>query len=580
MPAIKIDKFGAMLPKLSDHQLPDHMASLAENTWLDAGVLESMGVPRLVHTCASNSTLSVFRLPLVNNEASSMEASHWMEFDYPDVKVLRNPLSDDSYHRYYWCGETGAPPRYNTKARILSGLPPYKLGVPAPSSAPTLTLPGAGTPVTRAYVVTYVSAFGEEGPPSVPVTGTADSGSAWTINLPSPSGADTTDRNLAFKRIYRTVTSGAGVATYFRLTQVPIGDASFADSTLDSLLVTQPQLESSFWTEPPSDLEGWVMMSNGMVAGFVKQQLWFCEPYRMHAWPASYQLNTAYDIIGLGVVGQTCIICTDVETYAATGINPGAMTLSTISSSEPCTSRGSIVSMQGGVFYSSPNGLIMASPSGLQNVTHATIGERRWRAMHNIYRLRAASMGDAYYMFGRWGGAAFQADAFQADLVQGFDGGTSTEGAMLSFSEQAMPYTRITTDKLTSNVLSDIWTDEVLVLRQHTDNTVGVYHICISERRPPGTYVWRTKKFSAQKKHNFAAAKVSYEVPEGQLNYSCTIRVYADGRMIFERLLPASGVVFRLPSGYKADEWQFEFEGDVKINDIHIAGSARELASA
>lgn len=579
MVAIKIDKFGAMVPKLSDHQLPDSMAALAEDTWLEAGVLESMRQPQLVYTCTQPTTLSVFRVPLMDDTLDVLTASHWMEFASPDVNVIRNPTSDDTHKRFYWCGEVGQPAKYNTKTDILAGNPALHLGIPAPSSAPTLTLPPSGTDVTRAYVVTYVSAYGEEGPPSIPVVGTADTAAPWTVNLPSPDPSESANRNLTHKRIYRTITSNTGVAMYHRLTEVSIVTASYSDSVTDSVLVTAPTLESSFWTAPPLGLEGWAEMPNGMVVAFKGQELWFCEPYRLHAWPASYQLNTSYNIVGIGVVGQTCVVCTEVFTYAVSGVNPGAMTLSIVSRTEPCLSRGSIVSTAAGVLYTSPNGLIAVTPGGADNVTSAILGKRRWGDLHNLRRLRAAKLGSSYYCFGRWGGLSFQADTFQADTFQPFDAGTSLHGAMMSFSEKPMPYTRLTTSEMTNNVLNDVWTDEVLVVRQDENSTVRVYHIDVSDNRPPATYTWRTKRFSTKKKLNFAVAKISYDEPANELNPAGTFRMYADGRKVFERPIPASGKTFRLPSGYKAGEWQFEIEGNLVVDDMHIAESERELAN-
>lgn len=55
------------------------------------------------------------------------------------------------------------------------------------------------------------------------------------------------------------------------------------------------------------------------------------------------------------------------------------------------------------------------------------------------------------------------------------------------------------------------------------------------------------------------------------------VRLYADGNLVFTRELLTSGEQFRLPSGFKAQFWQIEFEARVKIFSVQMATSAKEL---
>ena len=54
--------------------------------------------------------------------------------------------------------------------------------------------------------------------------------------------------------------------------------------------------------------------------------------------------------------------------------------------------------------------------------------------------------------------------------------------------------------------------------------------------------------------------------------------MYADGRLVMTRELRTSGELWRLPSGFKADFWQFEIEAIVEIDNIQAATSPTELA--
>ncbi len=58
-------------------------------------------------------------------------ASQWIEFADPDTDVMRSPIVDDQYDRYYFLSPSLAP-LYNTRARLENGDPHWLLGVPAP----------------------------------------------------------------------------------------------------------------------------------------------------------------------------------------------------------------------------------------------------------------------------------------------------------------------------------------------------------------------------------------------------------------------------------------------------------------
>lgn len=73
----------------------------------------------------------------------------------------------------------------------------------------------------------------------------------------------------------------------------------------------------------------------------------------------------------------------------------------------------------------------------------------------------------------------------------------------------------------------------------------------------------------------YAAASCSFLAP----NIYGTVKVYADGRLILTRNLLTSGEQIRLPSGFKAQFWQIEFEARVKIYSVQMATSAKELRS-
>ncbi len=123
-------------------------------------------------------------------------------------------------------------------------------------------------------------------------------------------------------------------------------------------------------------------MPNGIIAAWKANEVWFCEPYRPHAWPSSYVQTAEYPIVGLGVSGSSLIAATNGAPYALTGVSPASMTATKIQNSEPCHSRKSVLGSSEGVYYASPNGLILVSQYGqVTNTTEQWITRERWQGL-------------------------------------------------------------------------------------------------------------------------------------------------------------------------------------------------------
>ncbi len=71
-------------------------------------------------------------------------ASTFMEFVEPNTDVVRSPLVDDQYARFYIASASAAP-TYNTRTRIQAGEPAWLLGVPPPGCTPGVEVSGGGS---------------------------------------------------------------------------------------------------------------------------------------------------------------------------------------------------------------------------------------------------------------------------------------------------------------------------------------------------------------------------------------------------------------------------------------------------
>jgi hypothetical protein len=607
MAKFKIENFGGELPAVDNRLMPENAGAQSINTWLMSGRLEPLHALVPIHTMRDPSARSFFRLPIANPGIDNMVDSYWLEFVNQNVRVIRSPVTgQDDNGRYYWAD--GVYPKFMTGDMIKNAnqLPPvapfdpYKLGIPQPSVPPGVTSSGGVSTInqTRVDSYTWVSGAGEEGPPAPPTLHTGKLDDTWHITVTAPTALDTANRNLTHTRIYRSVTGVQGVASYFMVVELPIATLTYDDNLSDALITLNEELGSLDWYEPPADLQGLVSMPNGMVAGWRKNEVWFCEPYYPHAWPLKYMIAVPNDIVCLGVLGQTLLILTEGNPWSATGIEPSAMALAIIQPLEPCTSRLSLVNTPNAVLYSSPNGLINITASGAQNITKDFILKDQWYGLLHLASVCAAILSNCYYAYSIDTPGVFQEDTFQVLDQPATVGVIDTafqpkshfgtrQGIILSLSDPRVGLTVLEPGVSieVANLMNDMFNGEAMTLRNGV-----VYLVDLRNEQNQTKYIWRSKMFQTQYLSNLGAAKVYWTpaVPTTQLGEpnDTVFRMYAGERsdlvedglpLRFEETMTKSGQMFRLPSGYKALYHQFEVEGYAFIDAIHVASTAREL---
>ena len=578
MPALRFDQFGGQIPAIDSRLLPMENADFASNVFLQAGRLEPLAANIPIHTLVDPTAKYAFRVPKNSPSIDSVVDSYWLEFQNDNTTVVRSPVADTTDGgRFYWANGS-LQPGYTTKARLAAAQPPLVLGIPRPTVAPGVTPSGGTGPpppaVTRAYVYTWVSSLGEEGQPSPPTLATGQADGTWALTFSAPSVADTTNRDLTRVRIYRTEVGTDGVTVaFFFVDEQPITTLTYSDTKAASIVASSEQLLSEDWSGPPDNLQGMVSMPNGMIAGWRGNEIWFCEPYRPHAWPVKYTINVEFQVVGLGTIDQNLMILTAGQPYVATGIHPEVMSLRQVQPIEPCTAQGSIVSTPQGVLYTSYNGLILIGPGGAVNLTYDIIRKDEWLNLVNLNTVHATYFMRGYYLFSGATAGVFQADAFDNTAFQMTNFKGTVDGAHISLINDKTGFVTLTADATTFNVILDQWTGETFVIRSGT-----VYHVDRRQYDPRQSYVWRSKVVQADFKRGFAAVKVFFSQPNGPPPSMDTVfRYYADGVLRYTRPVVKSGEQFRLPSGFKCDTVQFELEGQLMVHNMQVATSAREL---
>lgn len=640
---IHLKNFAGLYPKYSDRALNPNAATVAKNTQLYSGEVRGLREPLNVADLSAEPFTVQRAYRLYDGSVSIADITgDWIAFDDTDVNFVRGALKNDQFDRYYAAGGTQTPVVASATG-WGAGTPIYNLGVPAPLTAPAVAPPVSGTvDETRAYVYTFVNIWGEESAPSpasTPATGDIEGIWALTsLDQAFPGGG--TPAPLDKTRIYRTVT-GTNSVDYRFVAEIGVGDPTpppiFYDDdgtvTSNHAVSLNESLPSNGWNTPPSDLQGIVNMANGIMVGFVGRDLYFSEPYRPHTWPISYQVSVDSEIIGLGVHQSGVVVCTTSNPYVATGTHPASVALTKLDDVEPCQSFRSIVNGLDGVTYASQNGLVLVNQQGARNITKPLITRNEWRADYSPETCRSAADGSRTVTFTSISeGWLFQPQEQMGHLVDltGFTDVTAvqtdpfTGEAYIVSRDQVFQWNPETTTP--SNYT---WRSKEFELPFPVN--MGAYRLQYKDVISGGDFdpgfnytTYNTARFTATDipldatnrddlgGNSFSTNPLntlnlypingvrtetgvadSPPVVQNQMplggsplygDVSLTrdnihIKIWGDGVLRYDAEIASQDMV-RLPSGYKADKWQIEFQSAQNIYSFKMAGTAKELVKA
>lgn len=495
MPRLGIQGFDGVSPRTSPTMLGQNQATIANNVKLYAGELRYWRGPTAEYTPA-NVPVSIYKVYRSGSSA-------WLTFT-ADTDVVPGPLADTTEVRLYYTSTAFAKPRKTNWSMATGGSTPYpsayyNMGVPSPTAAPTVSATasvGANIAGTYVYVYTYVSTFGtikeESGPSPASAAVTLTSGQGTTVGGFTNAPTTASGYNITAMRIYRSISDSSGNVNYAYVTEIAITASTgvpAAASYLDILSATQlgSALPSLTWSPPPDSLQGLVAMANGILAGFVGNTVYFCEPYYPHAWPTAYSLTVPHNIVGLGAFGNMLVVATEKFPYVIGGTSPGAMSQERLPLPEPCVSKRSIVSDEYGVSYASPNGLVSIGSGQRGVITQKLFRRDEWQT-YTPSSLIGAIYDGKYF-------GAFNSTSY-------------------SPNNQAMVLSR--DDVPAMSYLSDIVKLQIGAL--HVDQQYGYlyYYSTVDQKiykldaddNNPTTYDWQSKRFVFPHGETFSCLKV------------------------------------------------------------------------
>ena len=152
MTAYKLDKYGGMLPAWDERLLPEGQAAFSRDCYLFSGALTGWRKPKLLRQLRDSTAQFVYRVPnkITNNTSILADDSKWLEFPDPDTTVMRSPVVQDQWDRFYYANTTQAP-RYNTYQRIVEDQHDWILGVPQSGCTPGVQVTGGGDTIQVGY---------------------------------------------------------------------------------------------------------------------------------------------------------------------------------------------------------------------------------------------------------------------------------------------------------------------------------------------------------------------------------------------------------------------------------------------
>ncbi|MCA3116424.1 MAG: hypothetical protein ING91_19515 [Rhodocyclaceae bacterium] len=597
---IRLTNFGGVRPAVQSRLLPENLATIAENCRLDDGSLDAWRRGLSVHQLPNVAPQSFYRM-------YSGGTDYWLAWA-EKVFASRGPIPADALFRLYYTGQ--ATPR-KTSLALATGSAPYpndylEWGLPKPPAIGNITgSGGTGSNITRGYRYTYLTTWGEESQPSDVFERTARVDDTWSVTgLPASLGGKYSIASLC---LYRTNGTSAGTAIYQRVATIAIGTTSYNDTIANAALGIR--LETVGWTPPPSDLAYMVPINNGIMAGISGNSLCFSEPNRPHAWPLLYQIPMDSAGMGVGFYGNTVVAVTKGRPYVFSGSHPQTMTGGAVNVFEPCLSSHGVVSFPFGVIYPGKTGLTLIGTGGVVNATEGVLRLANWEAL-NPTTIRAVGYRNQYW-------------ATYIDPTTGI-----SRGFVYDRANQREPFVTL------SIPIDAFWTDQEGGTLYYLAG--GVIYKWDGDPNNRMQRQWRSKLFTFGRPINFGAARISADFTAfsdedaraadqlANIGYNTTLLTAPEswpgigntrgewggpswggvawagselrggnntgfdsktlnfvgickGKTMFVKPV-TNDKPFKLPDG-KGEDWQFEFNGNVRVTDALVAETEKELAS-
>lgn len=615
---IALTNFSGMAPKVAPRLLPTSFAQKANEVKLWSGELrpfyedtDEVNVP--------DDTVAIYKWTLNNNGEYG-----WLTFNKP-VSIVKGPVFGDENNRILISGLTNeiritdltmvpfntTPEEGVYEPTTITVDNSYSLSIPVVSKV-EMTVNGTNTQnrESRSYVVALVREWsdgkldiGKTSQPAVDKDGnlTVTVGMGDTVTLHVTGIPSSAYKNSGVRKayIYRTTVGSDGTSTYGFVGEVALSDGqtSFDFTDVRSHEDVEESAVSLEWDSPIDGLQGLVSLNNGVLAAYKGSDVYFSYPYQVHAWPYTYRVSVDFDIVGLGAFGNTVVICTTGCPSLALCSDPAAISLRGIHDPFPCLSANTIVNVASGVIYASTGGLLYVNSTAPTYITENLLTKDEWRD---------------------WYPESLVAASYEGNYIAVSSNPKVYHGLILDINNPSGGI--VSLYRTVNAIFSDPESNKLYFV---VDTPEGGKKIVLFDTPVDGqsqsykTYRWRSKIFTSQEGiATLAAARVRcayegvarkikvtmYQYREHALNsvpmHTYSINGPVDLAQVYEMLDVKANMYFiyyvngiprytkkltgsqpfRLPSGFRGDEFEVEVEGDLPIHSIELASSMGELA--
>lgn len=556
---LTVRAFQGIKPVSATDLLKPGEAVVAQNVVLQGGDLDPLKATLKVAdlTSTASTVKAIYRF----NQAGASDTLYWFQSNNA-ANFVKGPIDGDTEERTYFTGHLNYPAK--TKSGLATAGTPYPftsppMGLYKPASAPAAAVTGTPTDATAVaedvcYVMTLVTDWGEEGPPSA-VSNIVSWRPGQTIQLtlatsgvPSyPTNEVKSGTNYTKKRIYRSATGSSGSATFLLVNtddNLAYATGTYADSHTTASL--GEALKTTGWIEPPDDMLGLCQMANGMLAGYSGNTVCFCEPFTPYAWPVRYQQSVDGPINGIAAFGQSLLVSTSRSLYVFTGPDPSSVTSERLSEPQICISNRAMVPMLGGVVFPTPDGLGYVGPGGFRMLSDGLFSRREWAP----FTTDPAAM-HAYEIDGRY--------------VLFYNNGAGG-GLVFKFGDEP---TLTTTSIYATAGFRDPGRDALFLCIPNGGTGREVHKWDMGSAM---TMTWTSGVFTLPSPTNLGAARVS---AAGSVSFE----ILADGVAQGSPITVTDSMPFKLPGGYRTQRVQFRLTGSSVVRSVEIGDTVRAIIS-
>ena len=584
---IDITTFDGIRPRVGAHLLDNGMATIARNVRIGSGMLKPLGEMKALSVNVPQNTKSIYHWEgdwLFYNDVRSFAPGPAKSYSDEQEDADGNVSSKEANERRLYISNDDVGGLYVYR----KGATDWKLGVPAPTSAPeveTTTSPkSTSTKETRVYVCTYVNSLGQESAPS-PASEMIDvqgqrvlvSGINGDVSSISAQGYCP----IKYIRIYRLVT-GNEDAGYLYVKQVKSNKNSYTDKVSDRDL--GEALPSLGWRVPYDKLKMITAVGSGVYAAFYGNEVRFSEPSYAYAWPDALSHVLEYEIVGIVRSSVYLYIFTKGPVYYMSVDDVTTAVPVKMEGIYPCLSAQGIVSVPGGAVFPCQDGLyfVGAGYSKPFKISAPYFDEPQWAALWPAQMRGTYSNGTLYYFL------AQQAQRESVGLLMklGIDeGGNATVQNMTSTDAQVdIPFTDDSDGFLYVKSGTKLWRWEADVNEAMPTSKANM------------DAVWQSKSFLTGNKVNFSCAIVEQEIEDDPVHTEKEIAVqdeiaklnedqnppytrvifYRNGNEFYRREI-ADREAFVLPAGFTGRTLQMRIETNVWVRRVAVAESMAEL---